>query len=408
VWSVLFDGVSKEYRRGARYGSLRSDLVDRVARRRPAASGPRRLALDDVSFSVETGEAVGLIGPNGAGKSTALRLVSRITSPTAGRIQVRGRVGALIEVGSGVHPELTGRENIWLYGSVLGLSRADVRARFDDIVDFSGLGDVLDQQVKRYSTGMQLRLGFSVASFLEPSIFVVDEALSVGDAAFQAQCVERMTRLVRGGTTLLFVSHDLGSIESLCAKAVWLERGKVQSIGPAREVLTGYLASLPTMPTDVQPQATSDGPLTVTSAIVRGLDGEPRTMFEAGEGLILSLDFRSSAPLERPHVVVFITDGRPGVIIECSMLDDGCAPDKVPTHWRCECRIDSLPLRPRPYELWIDVLSANGHGRLIYSMLVARFAVGGNLGSGTRGVSTATFGGAVVVPYSWQISSLPE
>src|SRR4051812_30799518 len=177
-------------------------------------SRPRgKLALEDVSFTVEEGESVALIGPNGAGKTTALKLLARISRPSAGRIRMRGRLAALIEVSSGLHPELTGRENIWLYGRILGMSRTEIHERFDAIVDFAELADVLDRPVKMYSSGMELRLGFAIASHLDPDIFIVDEALAVGDAGFQVKCVERMTALVREGRTLLFVSHNLQAVE---------------------------------------------------------------------------------------------------------------------------------------------------------------------------------------------------
>src|SRR5215211_1344732 len=229
VQAVRFEEVTKRYPRGwtegeePRYASLRHDLAS-VGRRlssrvrgRPARE-TGSLALKDVSFEIGEGESFAIIGPKGAGKSTALRLISRISYPTSGRIRSRGRVAALMEVGSGVHPELTGRENIWLYGQILGMSKADIRRRFDEIVEFSELGGAIDTPVKFFSSGMQLRLGFSIAAHLEPDIFVVDEALAVGDARFQARCAERMSKLVASGHTLLFVSHNLYSLEAVCSK----------------------------------------------------------------------------------------------------------------------------------------------------------------------------------------------
>src|SRR5690349_15509961 len=220
-WAVRFEDVSKRYRGGGpRYGSLRHDVAEgfkrfgRLFSGTPAEPGGT-LALDRVSFEVEQGESFAIIGPNGAGKTTALKIISRISYPTSGRVRVRGRVGALIEVGSGVHPELNARENILLYGQILGMSKTDVRRRFDEIVEFAELAPALDTPVKMYSSGMQLRLGFSIASHLDPDVFVVDEALAVGDAGFQAKCAERMTRLVAQGHTLLFVSHNLSAVEAV-------------------------------------------------------------------------------------------------------------------------------------------------------------------------------------------------
>ena len=220
MWSVRFEDVCKRYRKGgARYSTIGGELAElgrrvaaRVRRRRADPRGT--IALDHISFEIADGESFALVGANGAGKTTALRLLARISPPTSGRVWGRGRVGALMEVGSGVHTELTGRENVWLYGSILGNPRAEIRRRFDEIVGFAELERSIDMPVKYYSSGMQLRLGFSIASHLEPDIFVVDEALSVGDANFQEKCVERMSKLVREGTTVLFVSHNLAAVES--------------------------------------------------------------------------------------------------------------------------------------------------------------------------------------------------
>ena len=250
--AVRFEEVTKRYPRGwtegeePRYASLRHDLASVGKRLSSRARGrPARetgaLALKDVSFEIEEGESFAIIGPNGAGKSTALKLISRISYPTSGRIRIRGRVAALMEVGSGVHPELTGRENIWLYGQILGMTKADIRRRFDEIVEFSELGGAIDTPVKFFSSGMQLRLGFSIAAHLEPDVFVVDEALAVGDAGFQAKCVERMTKLTREGHTLLFVSHDLSAIEAVCERGMFLLDGKVAAVGTQRDALRAYL-----------------------------------------------------------------------------------------------------------------------------------------------------------------------
>ena len=241
-YAVRLEDVTKRYPRGfsdgtePTYASLRHDLTS-ISRRLAARARGRTagetgtLALRDVSFEVQEGESFALIGPNGAGKSTALKLIARISPPTSGRVRIRGRVAALMEVGSAVHPELTGRENIWLYGQILGMSKATIRRRFDDIVEFSDLSRAVDTPVKFFSSGMQLRLGFSIAAHLDPDIFVVDEALAVGDASFQVKCIERMTQLVRDGHTLLFVSHSLPVVRDVCHRALLLDHGRVVEIG---------------------------------------------------------------------------------------------------------------------------------------------------------------------------------
>ena len=237
--AISFDDVTKRYRGGREYRSLRDDL-SAVVRRRP----PRDVvtAVDHLSLEIAEGESFAIIGHNGAGKTTALKLVTRIAFPTEGRIRVRGRVGALIEVGTGMHPELTGRENVMLYGRILGLSRNDVRRRFDEIVEFAGIGPALEQPVKQFSSGMQLRLGFALAAHLEPDVLVVDEAIAVGDAAFQYRCVERMGELVRSGRTLVFVSHDMSAVEALCKRAVILERCGLSAQSLARSIVEDVTA----------------------------------------------------------------------------------------------------------------------------------------------------------------------
>ncbi|MCP4891249.1 MAG: ABC transporter ATP-binding protein [Planctomycetaceae bacterium] len=200
-------------------------------------------ALKDVSFDVKEGEVVGIIGRNGAGKSTLLKILSRITEPTAGRFGARGRVGSLLEVGTGFHPELTGRENIYLCGTVLGMTRREVSDSFDEIVDFSGVQQFIDTPVKRYSSGMQVRLGFSVAAHLRPEILIVDEVLAVGDAEFQKKCLGKLRTVAEGGRTIMFVSHDLGAIHRLCDRGILLEAGHIAEAGDIDSVLHAYRAS---------------------------------------------------------------------------------------------------------------------------------------------------------------------
>jgi lipopolysaccharide transport system ATP-binding protein len=198
-------------------------------------------ALRGVSFEVAPGDVLGVIGPNGAGKSTLLKLLSSITAPSEGEIRIRGRLAALIEVGSGFHPELTGRENVFLSGTILGLRRREIAARLDSIVEFAGIGAFLDVPVKWYSSGMYVRLGFAVAAQLEPDVLLVDEVLAVGDAAFQAKCLERIMELRRRGATIIFISHDLGTVERLCDRAILLQEGRIQADGAARDVVSTYL-----------------------------------------------------------------------------------------------------------------------------------------------------------------------
>jgi len=213
----------------------------------PALPGWTRPAAEDfwalrgVSFDVGRGEVVGIIGRNGAGKSTLLKILSRITRPTEGMVETRGRIGSLLEVGTGFHPELTGRENIFLNGAILGMRRAEILGKFDDIVAFSEIERFLDTPVKRYSSGMYTRLAFAVAAHLEPEILIVDEVLAVGDAQFQRKCLAKMGDVARGGRTVLFVSHNMTALSSLCQRALWLAEGRLVADGPAGEVVARYL-----------------------------------------------------------------------------------------------------------------------------------------------------------------------
>ena len=250
---VRVEDLGKQYVLGSResaYATLRESVVDAVRspfQRLRGDNGNRKRetiwALRNVNFEVAHGEVLGVIGRNGAGKSTLLKILSRITQPTTGRAELFGRVASLLEVGTGFHPELTGRENIYLNGAVLGMKRAELDRKFDQIVEFSELEKFLDTPVKRYSSGMYMRLAFAVASHLEPEILVIDEVLAVGDAQFQKRCLGKMRNVASQGRTVLFVSHNLNAVQSLCQRAIWLDEGKVIKEGTASEVIGEYLAS---------------------------------------------------------------------------------------------------------------------------------------------------------------------
>ncbi|MGK2957155.1 MAG: ABC transporter ATP-binding protein [Acidimicrobiales bacterium] len=234
----------KRFRADRRFSQLRYEMKHLQARLRGASDGDWRWALKDVDLEVSPGEAIGFLGSNGSGKSTLLKVLCRVMQPHSGSLEVAGRVGALIEVVAGIHPDLSGRENAFLYGTLLGLSRQDIAKRFDDIVEFSEVGSAIDRQVKFYSSGMKMRLGFSVAAFLEPDVLLVDEVLAVGDAAFQQKCLERMRTVLHDGTTLVFVSHDLAAMEATCTRAIWLREGVVELEGPIRPLLGAYRRSI--------------------------------------------------------------------------------------------------------------------------------------------------------------------
>src|SRR5208337_219554 len=247
--AVSVRGLSKSYviaHNSNQPTNFREVIVDRI--RHPLGNGRQHQetfwALKDIDFDIRLGESVGIIGRNGAGKSTLLKLLSRITYPTAGAIDLYGQMASLLEVGTGFHAELTGRENIFLNGSILGMRRGEIDRKFDEIVEFSGVEQFLDTPVKRYSSGMYVRLAFAVAAHLEPDILVVDEVLSVGDAAFQKKCLGKMGSFAQGGRTVLFVSHNMEAIRSLCQRAVWLTEGRLHRDGEANEIVEAYFNSI--------------------------------------------------------------------------------------------------------------------------------------------------------------------
>jgi lipopolysaccharide transport system ATP-binding protein len=303
-------GVFKKFRRGELYDSLRDllpALTGRLARRGRTQELDQRefWALQDVSFSVERGEAFGIIGANGAGKSTMLKLLTGIMRPTKGSIRVTGRLSALIEVSAGFHQDLTGRENIYLNGAIMGMTRDEIRRRFDAIVDFSGLEEFLDTPVKRYSSGMYARLGFSVAAHVDPDVLLVDEVLSVGDYLFQRKCVEHMDSLIANGATIIFVSHNLRAVANLCQRSLLLERGQVQMHGPTEEVIQAYYKR-------GQQQRgnggdNTDGGVKITQVTVHGETG-PRVEFESGGKLYITVDARAQSCTTDLSVEIRIVD----------------------------------------------------------------------------------------------------
>ena len=253
-------------------------------------------ALKDINFKVEQGDVVGIIGKNGAGKSTLLKLLSRVTGPTTGTIRAHGRIGSLLEVGTGFHGEMTGRENIFMNGAILGMSRAEIQSKLDEIIDFSGCERYIDTPVKRYSSGMTVRLGFAVAAFLEPEILVVDEVLAVGDAEFQKKAIGKMKDVSSNdGRTVLFVSHNMGSIQRLCKNGVWLDKGSVRKIGPVGEVVESYLADsyddheIGCIYTRKEIDPIKDFQLLRTE--LKGEDGKPRSSFLCDEDMYLDMTY---------------------------------------------------------------------------------------------------------------------
>jgi lipopolysaccharide transport system ATP-binding protein len=310
---IRLENVGKKYQlrhqQAARYKTLREaiggTIWKRFGNRLAERKGQKRisqedfLALQDISFEIEQGERLGIIGRNGAGKSTLLKLLSRITAPSQGRILLKGRVGSLLEVGTGFHPELTGRENIFLNGAILGMSRQEIKKKFDEIVEFAEVERFLDTPVKRYSSGMYVRLAFAVAAHLEPEILLVDEVLAVGDAKFQKKCINKLQENSDQGKTVLFVSHNMGALESLCQRAIWLDKGILVKNGPVTEVISAYLQTLQEIKSCKVDLSNHENRLPgmfqiIKSASIYNKKNEFVDTFMQGETLLLQIEYDSS------------------------------------------------------------------------------------------------------------------
>jgi lipopolysaccharide transport system ATP-binding protein len=367
---IRVDGVSKKYvlgQTGLRTDGLRHVLhglatapFRLLKRKDPSVSQPGLAngranardtrtsgtfhALRDVTFEVERGQVVGIIGPNGAGKSTLLKILSRITEPTTGRIGLKGRVASLLEVGTGFHPELTGRENIYLNGSILGMSRAEIAGKFDEIIAFAEVEQFLDTPVKRYSTGMYVRLAFAVAAHLQPEILIVDEVLAVGDAAFQKKCLGKMGAVAKEGRTVLFVSHNMAAVLSLCDRAILLQSGALAYQGRTQDVIQQYLHSTTTAaqtPLDQRQDRTGDGSARIVLLEVESLDSDK--IIRSTSRLKISVHYRSETPLRHPKFLVGIYDYVKDVGI--SLLDSEAAgrlPEVLPPEGKVTCVTDPL------------------------------------------------------------------
>lgn len=328
--------------RADRQRMLLRDRVEQMGRRLKGG-GPEdwSWALRDINLGIGPGDAVGLIGSNGSGKSTLLKLLTQVMYPYAGSVDVRGRIGALIEIRAGIHPDLTGRENIYLFGALLGLRRREVAGRFDAIVEFAQLSTAIDRQVKFYSSGMQMRLGFAVAAYLEPEVLLVDEVLAVGDAVFQQKCLDRMREVLEQGTTLVFVSHDLAAVESVCSRGVWLDQGMIRVDAGIREALSAYRGSIEAR---TEASARVGEPVQLLKHEVRGTDRDsPAT----GGGLVVDLvlggEHRNPAML---HIGVSEGTASPVFSLRHEITtEDGDT--------RVRCVIPRLPLPRGRYTLWV-------------------------------------------------------
>lgn len=372
-----------------------NEAIPRWSRKKPTF-----WALRNVSFDVPRGEVVGIVGRNGAGKSTLLKILSRISDPTDGYADMYGRTGALLEVGTGFHPELTGRENIYLNGAILGMTKAEIQKNFDEIVAFSEVERFIDTAVKHYSSGMYLRLAFAVASQLEPEILLMDEVLAVGDAAFQKKCLGRMSAVAQQGRTVLFVSHNMTAIKDLCSRAIWLEDGAVAADGDVDDVVKAYLNA---MAETTFRFVNSEFRFSIEQVLLK--NGHGRTARQIGpcEDLTIEVLFDAANPIRKPYVQIAI-ESLNGKCFAANMLLDGCRPDILSGRGVLSCTFEAVPLLPQSYTVKLAIRAADGREHILRLQDVAAFDVDAQLESvGLTGEfrGLAHRSTPVMIPYRW-------
>lgn len=376
---IEVQNLSKSYRIGQKkelYYSLRDEIVNSIKKpvqwlKKQRTNTENFWALKDVNFSVSKGEVIGVIGRNGAGKTTLLKVLSRITPPTSGQAIIRGRVNSLLEVGTGFHPELKGRENVYLSGAILGMTRKEIDSKFDEIVEFSEIGEFLDTPVKRYSTGMYVRLAFAVAAHLEPEVLFVDEVLAVGDYKFQKKCLEKMSKVSREGRTILFVSHNMASIARLCNRSILLEKGKLVMEGPTADVIEKYIGLRKEVGAEVSwenpAQAPGDSSVKLKSVRVLSEQNKPSAKLDVSKDFSIELtywNFLDGAKL-LPRIYLVDNDGvfvltaanLPSICVEPDPWYDRPSPKGL---FRSVCKIPANLLKEGHY--FVNVVVGNSAG----------------------------------------------
>jgi lipopolysaccharide transport system ATP-binding protein len=364
--AIRIEGLGKRYRLGETHENTLSDQLTRGMRRLLGRSGQGReqhaefWALRDIDLELAEGEALGIVGGNGAGKSTLLKILSRITPPTTGRALVRGRLSSLLEVGTGFHPELTGRENVFLNGTILGMRKAEVARKFDEIVAFAGVEPFIDTPVKRYSSGMYVRLAFAVAAHLEPDVLIVDEVLAVGDAEFQKRCLGKMGDVARQGRTVLFVSHNMAAIQKLCPRAMWVCEGRKRADGESSAVIAQYLESTTgaELATDLpagclyRADAREDGDASVLRVDLLDAERRPLANVRTWDRVVVRIEFWTRRPFRSFSTVLNLATPDGVALVLTSTTPDQTQPFGVePGTYAIECEIDRLPLAAGEYLL---------------------------------------------------------
>jgi len=353
--AIRCESVGKLFRKGFERGGKLLQLL------RPGKGFEYFWALKDVSFEVKRGEMLGIIGHNGAGKSTLLRILSRITRPTEGFAEIYGGIGTLLDVGTGFHNELTGRENIYLNGTLIGMTRTEIRSKFDEIVDFSGLADFLDTPIKRYSSGMKVRLGFSVAANLQQEIMLIDEVLSVGDAAFRMKCLEKMDHIRRKGNTVILVGHNMEMINAVCQRVVCLDHGRIVADGKAAEIVDLYQDQATATKKDFtgfisltqRSEPSNNNALRLTHLRFLAKDDRQVPCFESGQGVKLAIGYqcRNGSHLSNVSLGITIFSNAQIALVHCENTCAGMVLDNLPPEGELVCEVEKLPLVPGRYGL---------------------------------------------------------
>ena len=363
--AVRFENVTKRYELGTGQTSIKRLLKKPFSKNKGVPENQILWALKDVNFSIEPGSALGLVGPNGSGKTTSLKLLSKITFPTSGKVHINGRISALIELGAGFHPDLTGRENVYLNGTILGMKKEEIDKRFDQIVEFSGIERFIDTPVKRYSSGMYVRLGFSVAAHVEPDVLLVDEVLAVGDAQFRQKCARRIEELQALGTTIVFVAHNLYLVRSVCDKAVFLLKGQVQQQGEVDEVLNNYenwlieqqikQGGAPAAAMRGKTQGHSQD-VSIQEIEMRNLTSGSNENFNYDDPAEIRVHYKTTQPISKPNLVVRITraDGATAAMIRTA--DYGLHLDDLEGEGVISLKMDQIQLATGGYVLNVSLL----------------------------------------------------
>lgn len=331
-------------------------------------------SLKDINFKVNQGDVVGIIGKNGAGKSTLLKILSQVTTPTTGKVKIRGRIAALLEVGTGFHPELTGRENIFLNGAILGMTKAEIKNKFDEIVDFSGVEKYIDTPVKRYSSGMMVRLGFAVAAHLEPEILIVDEVLAVGDAEFQEKCMGKMKNVAGEGRTVLFVSHNISAIRTLCSTGLLLEKGQLAFSGNIRDVTARYEEKSRNGNLYTIGRASSNEKVVIDEVRITNQNNVTNLNFQYGDDIIVEIHLTADEEIEKPLIQLHMGMVGYGFFTCASNLMDGFVAEKFNKGKNTvKCTFKKVPLLPNNYEIRIAIRDKSGANAITESKNIGTF-----------------------------------